>query len=37
MEAGPGEGVRYYKELRINVRVGVRVWVRVRFRVRVQG
>ena len=30
LEAGPGEGVRYYKELRIKVRVKVRVRVRVR-------
>ena len=31
--AGPGEGVRYYKELRIRVRVWVKVRVRVRVRV----
>ncbi len=33
--AGPGEGVRYYKELRIRVRVTVRV--RVRFFLLIEG
>ena len=35
--AGPGEGVRYYKELKIKVRVGVKVRVRDTVRVRVTG